>query len=104
SARRSRSGGWPTHRVWRRGGPEGPCWRPEERRPPYGKRSLTRRPSRRRRKTYRIGAPMALPRITSPHATGASRTQRVMLTVLAATLINLVWRSEEHTSELQSRE
>ncbi|HLV19015.1 MAG TPA: RnfABCDGE type electron transport complex subunit D, partial [Pseudomonas sp.] len=51
---------------------------------------------------------MALPRITSPHATGANRTQRVMLTVLAATLpgilvltwlygagtlINLVWAS-----------
>ena len=51
---------------------------------------------------------MALPRITSPHAIGANRTQRVMLTVLAATLpgfvvltwlygagtlINLLWAS-----------
>jgi electron transport complex protein RnfD len=51
---------------------------------------------------------MALPRITSPHATGANRTQRVMLLVLAATLpgvvvltwlygagtlINLLWAS-----------
>ena len=29
---------------------------------------------------------MALPRITSPHATGNQRTQRVMLQVLLATL------------------
>ncbi len=51
---------------------------------------------------------MALPRITSPHATGPNRTQRVMLLVLAATLpgvvvltwlygagtlINLLWAS-----------
>ncbi len=51
---------------------------------------------------------MALPRITSPHAKGANRTQRVMLLVLAATLpgvaaltwqygagtlINLAWAS-----------
>jgi electron transport complex protein RnfD len=51
---------------------------------------------------------MALPRITSPHAKGTNRTQRVMLLVLAATLpgvvaltwlygagtlINLVWAS-----------
>lgn len=51
---------------------------------------------------------MALPRITSPHATGTNRTQRVMLLVLAATLpgvvvltwlygagtlINLLWAS-----------
>lgn len=51
---------------------------------------------------------MKLPRITSPHATGANRTQRVMLTVLAAcapgalallalygvgTLFNLLWCS-----------
>lgn len=51
---------------------------------------------------------MALPRITSPHARGANRTQRVMLLVLAATLpgvaaltwqygagtlINLIWAS-----------
>ena len=51
---------------------------------------------------------MALPRITSPHAKGPSRTQRVMLLVLAATLpgvvvltwlygagtlINLLWAS-----------
>ncbi|WP_313085272.1 RnfABCDGE type electron transport complex subunit D [Pseudomonas sp.] len=37
---------------------------------------------------------MALPRITSPHATGNNRTQRVMLLVLAATLpgvIALTW-------------
>lgn len=37
---------------------------------------------------------MALPRITSPHATGSNRTQRVMLLVLAATLpgvIVLTW-------------
>ena len=37
---------------------------------------------------------MALPRITSPHATGANRTQRVMLLVLAATLpgaLALTW-------------
>ena len=37
---------------------------------------------------------MALPRITSPHATGNNRTQRVMLLVLAATLpgvIVLTW-------------
>jgi electron transport complex protein RnfD len=33
---------------------------------------------------------MALPRITSPHATGANRTQRVMLLVLAATLPGVV--------------
>ena len=51
---------------------------------------------------------MALPRITSPHATGSNRTRKVMLLVLAATLpgilaltwlygagtlINLVWAS-----------
>ncbi|CAM5611848.1 Ion-translocating oxidoreductase complex subunit D OS=Stutzerimonas stutzeri OX=316 GN=rnfD PE=3 SV=1 [Stutzerimonas stutzeri] len=37
---------------------------------------------------------MALPRITSPHAQGGNRTQRVMLLVLAATLpgvIALTW-------------
>ncbi|MCQ4326765.1 electron transport complex subunit RsxD [Stutzerimonas stutzeri] len=33
---------------------------------------------------------MALPRITSPHAKGANRTQRVMLLVLAATLPGVV--------------
>ena len=33
---------------------------------------------------------MALPRITSPHAKGPSRTQRVMLLVLAATLPGVV--------------
>ena len=51
---------------------------------------------------------MALPRITSPHATGSNRTQQVMLQVLLATvpgifaltwlfgigtLFNLVWAS-----------
>ena len=51
---------------------------------------------------------MALPRITSPHATGNQRTQRVMLQVLLATvpavlvltwlfgigtLVNLLWAS-----------
>ena len=51
---------------------------------------------------------MALPRITSPHATGSNRTQQVMLQVLlatvpgilvltwlfgAGTLFNLVWAS-----------
>ena len=51
---------------------------------------------------------MALPRITSPHAKGNNRTQRVMLLVAAAcapgalaltwlfgigTLVNLVWAS-----------
>ncbi|PKM05251.1 MAG: electron transport complex subunit RsxD [Gammaproteobacteria bacterium HGW-Gammaproteobacteria-5] len=34
---------------------------------------------------------MALPRITSPHAKGPSRTQRVMLLVLAATLPGVVF-------------
>ncbi|MHB0762883.1 RnfABCDGE type electron transport complex subunit D [Stutzerimonas sp. NM35] len=33
---------------------------------------------------------MALPRITSPHATGSNRTQRIMLLVLAATLPGVV--------------
>src|SRR5690606_41216259 len=33
-----------------------------------------------------FGAPMTLPRITSPHTKGANRTQRVMLLVIAATV------------------
>jgi electron transport complex protein RnfD len=44
--------------------------------------------------TATTGAPMALPRITSPHAKGSNRTQQVMLQVLLATvpgILALTW-------------